>query len=91
VSESLLLLCPTLFSLAMVSSHLARTSEPSSQIESVQLLAYASLFCDFSEVMLCLISDITVVLLSLSVYFSDRNAVLKLALLQVSVSISNLV
>jgi hypothetical protein len=37
------------------------------------------------------ISDDIVVSNTLSVYFSDRNVVLKLALLQVSVSISNLV
>jgi hypothetical protein len=69
----------------MVSGHLAKASEPSSQIDYVQLLADASLFWWFQ------FSDITVVLLSLSVYFSDRNAILKLALLQVSVSTSILV
>jgi hypothetical protein len=43
-----LLLYPILFSLATVSGHLAKASEPSSQIVFVQLLADTSLSCGFS-------------------------------------------
>jgi hypothetical protein len=51
----------------MVFGHLAKASEPSSQIDSVQLLADASLSCGFSSVILSLISDGLAVSFALSV------------------------
>jgi hypothetical protein len=69
----------------------SRSVSQAHRSHSVMLLLDASLWIGLIQLVVsCLISDISTVLLSLSMNFSDRDVILNLALLQSSVNICNL-